>query len=251
MQHSPEFLKLTNDSKTRIKECTVDDINKMNEAESLDGLLIDVREESEFANGYIPNAIHMSKGIIECRIEQIVPNKNQKMYFYCGGGFRSALVADLLRSIGYKNVISVDGGWRAWNTKGYPTTKFQDFKPHGYIRLLQEARSKVKEITAHQLNDMYQNNTLDGLVIDVREDSEFAQFHIPNATHLSKGQIEVKIENLVPNKDQKLYLYCGSGYRSLLAGVNLQKMGYTNVFSMAGGIKEGWLANNYPVVSQE
>ncbi len=96
---------------------------------------------------------------------------------------------------------------------------------------------------------MYQNKTLDGMIIDVREDSEFANGHIPNATHLSKGQIEVKIENLIPNKEQRIYLYCGSGYRSLLAGVSLQKMGYTNIISLKGGIKEGWLANNYPITA--
>ena len=78
MQHNNEFLNLVDDAKTRIKECTVEDINTMNESNTLDGLLIDTREESEFANGFIPNAIHLSKGLIECRIEQMIPNKNQK-----------------------------------------------------------------------------------------------------------------------------------------------------------------------------
>ncbi|MDE4992441.1 rhodanese-like domain-containing protein, partial [Francisella tularensis] len=84
-------------AKSRIQECSVDDIQKMNETQTLDGLLIDTREESEVANVYIPNAIHLSKGIIESAIESAVPNKIQKMYFYCGGGCRSALVADKLR----------------------------------------------------------------------------------------------------------------------------------------------------------
>ncbi|MDE4945180.1 rhodanese-like domain-containing protein, partial [Francisella tularensis] len=77
--------------------------------QTLDGLIIDTIEESEVAIGYIPNDIHLSKGIIESAIESAVPNKKQKMYFYCGGGFRYALVADKLREMGYKNVISVDG----------------------------------------------------------------------------------------------------------------------------------------------
>ena len=250
MQHSSEFLKLVKDAKTRIKECTVDDIQKMNETETLDGLLIDTREESEFANGYIPNAIHISKGLIECQIEQLIPNKNQKMYFYCGGGFRSALVADLLQSMGYKNTISIDGGWRSWNMKSYPIAKPEEFMPKGYIHLINNAREKIPEVTATEIHNMFDGNNLDGVIIDVREDSEFNRFHIPGATHLSKGQIEVKIENLIPNKDQKIYLYCGSGYRSLLAGVNLQKMGYVNIYSMAGGIKEGWLANNYAITHE-
>lgn len=247
MQHSSEFLKLVNDAKTRIKECTVEDIQQMNESETLDGILIDTREESEFVNGYIPNAIHISKGLIECQIEQIFPNKNQKMYFYCGGGFRSALVADLLQSMGYKNVVSIDGGWRAWNMNGYSIVKPQDAQPIEYIRLITEAKSKVPEVSAQKIHQMFENNTLDGVLIDVREDSEFAHSHISGAVHLSKGQIEVKIESLIPLKEQKMYLYCGSGYRSLLAAVNLQKMGYNNVYSMAGGIKEGWIANGFPV----
>ena len=247
MQHNNSFIELVNDAKSKIQECSVEDIYEMNESSTLDGLLIDTREESEFANGFIPNAIHMSKGFIECRIEQMIPNKNQKMYFYCGGGFRSALVADLLQDMGYTNTVSVDGGWRAWNINGFPISRPKDFYPSEYARLIAEAHEKIPEITAPELKTMFDDNTLDGMVIDVREDSEFAQSHIPSSTHISKGQIEVKIEAFVPNKEQKIYLYCGSGYRSLLAGVNLQKMGYTNVLSLAGGIKEGWLANNYPV----
>lgn len=247
MQHSNSFLELVNDAKSRIRECSVEDIQKMNNSNTLDGLLIDVREDSEFANGFIPNAIHLSKGVIESRIEQMVPNKNQKMYFYCGGGFRSALVADLLQEMGYTNTISIDGGWRAWNLNNFAITKPEDFYPTEYARLVAEAHEKIPEISPQTLKSMFANNTLDAVVIDVREDSEFSQAHIPGSTHLSKGQIEVKIASLVPNKEQKLYLYCASGYRSLLAGVSLQKMGYSNVYSMAGGIKNGWIANGFPI----
>ncbi|QIV95832.1 rhodanese-related sulfurtransferase [Allofrancisella inopinata] len=249
MQHSEGFIKLVNEAKSKIKECTVDDIYQMYISDSLDGLLIDTREESEFANGYIPNSIHISKGLIECRIEQLIPNKNLKMYFYCGGGFRSALVTELLQSMGYKNVISVDGGWRAWNTKNYPIITSENFKPTEYIKLINNAKSNIKEISAAALYNMYKDKSLDGIVIDVREDSEFSQLHIPGATHLSKGQIEVKIENLIPNKAQKIYLYCGSGYRSALAAFNLQKMGYTTVVSVNGGIQD-WVNNNYPITQE-
>jgi len=247
MQHNNSFIELVNNAKSRIQECTVNDIQEMNESNTLDGLLIDTREESEFANGFIPNAIHLSKGLIECRIEQMIPNKNQKMYFYCGGGFRSALVADLLQEMGYTNTVSIDGGWRAWNMNGFPTSKPEDFYPTEYARLIAEAHEQVPEISPQEIKAMFDDNTLDGVVIDVREDSEFAQSHIAGSTHLSKGQLEVKVESLIPNKDQKIYLYCGSGYRSLLAGVNLQKMGYSSVYSMAGGIKEGWIARGFPV----
>ncbi|GAB4222086.1 MAG: rhodanese-like domain-containing protein [Francisella sp.] len=245
MKHSPGFLELVNDAKTRIKECSVDDIKKMIETNTLDGLLIDTREESEFANGYIPNAIHISKGIIESTIESVVPNKNQKMYLYCGGGFRSALVADKLREMGYKNAISIDGGWREWNSKGYPTTSPSQFKPYEFLKIVNKAKENITECSTTELYNKI-NSNLDGIIFDVREESEFKKFHIPGASHLSKGQIEVKIEKLVPNKEQKIYLYCGSGFRSALATDSLQKMGYKNVISVAGGIKD-WLEHNYPV----
>jgi rhodanese-related sulfurtransferase len=246
MQHSTAFLNLVNDAKTRIQECTVDDINNMNESDTLDGLLIDTREESEFANGYIPNAIHISKGIIDSAIERTVPNKNQKMYLYCGGGFRSALVADTLQNMGYKNVISVDGGWRGWNEKKFPVKNHQDNSPKEYIKMIHNAKSQIQECTSKELYSKVQNDTLDGIIIDVREDHEVARFYIEGATHLSKGQLEVKIENLVPNKEQKLYLYCAAGVRSAMSTLSLQKMGYTNVVNISDGI-QGWIKNNYPL----
>ena len=90
------------------------------------------------------------------------------MYFYCGLDFRSALVADLLQSMGYKNVVSIDGGWRAWNMNGYPIVKPQDAQPVEYIRLITEAKSKVPEVSAQEIHQMFENNTLDGVLIDVR-----------------------------------------------------------------------------------
>jgi rhodanese-related sulfurtransferase len=86
-------------------------------------LLIDVREESEYAKDHLPGAIHLGKGIIERDIEARVPELNTEMILYCGGGFRSALAADNLQKMGYGNVISMDGGIRDWREKGYPLTK--------------------------------------------------------------------------------------------------------------------------------
>jgi rhodanese-related sulfurtransferase len=119
--HSPRFLQIVNDSKTRVRECTVDDVKKR-----LDGgeklTLIDVREESEFAKDHLPSAIHLGKGIIERDIEARVPDLATEVILYCGGGFRSALAGDNLQKMGYKNVISMDGGIRDWRGKGYPLT---------------------------------------------------------------------------------------------------------------------------------
>ena len=119
MQHNSAFLALVDDAKSRIDECDVFHINQMISNDSLDGLLIDVREESEYAQAHLPNAIHLSKGIIEVKIEQLIPNKTQKMYLYCGGGYRSALSADNLKKMGYEKVVSVDGGFRGWVSNNF------------------------------------------------------------------------------------------------------------------------------------
>jgi rhodanese-related sulfurtransferase len=122
MAHSPGFLKIVQDAKTRVKECTVADVkSRMNRGEKLN--VIDVREESEFAAGHIPNALHLGKGIIERDVEAKFPEKSAELILYCGGGFRSALAADNLQKMGYTNVISMDGGMRDWRQGGYPETK--------------------------------------------------------------------------------------------------------------------------------
>ena len=122
MKHSTQFLKLVSESKTRVKETTVADVKRrMDAGEKF--LLVDVREDNEWANGHLPGAVHMGRGIIERDIETAVPDTGTKMILYCGGGFRSALVADNLQKMGYANVESMDGGWRGWNEAGLPTTK--------------------------------------------------------------------------------------------------------------------------------
>src|SRR5262245_44333216 len=121
-QHTPEFLKIVQDAKTRVKECTVEDVKKRLDAGER-FTLVDVREESEFAAGHLPGAVHLSKGVIERDIEKAVPAPATPLVLYCGGGFRSALAADNLQKMGYTNVISMDGGWRGWTEKGLPTEK--------------------------------------------------------------------------------------------------------------------------------
>jgi rhodanese-related sulfurtransferase len=122
MQHSPEFLKLVNDAKTRIAQTDIDGYKKMLAADDKP-LLIDIREDNEWAAGHAAGAIHLGKGIIERDIEVKVPDKGARMVLYCGGGYRSALAADALRLMGYTNAISLDGGWRAWQQAGLPVEK--------------------------------------------------------------------------------------------------------------------------------
>jgi rhodanese-related sulfurtransferase len=122
MEHSPGFLKLVNDAKTRVKETDIHAVKKQVDAGE-EFYLVDTREESEWARGHLPKAIWLGKGIIERDIEQRIPDKNARIVLYCGGGFRSALAADNLQKMGYTNVISMDGGWRGWTEAGYPTVK--------------------------------------------------------------------------------------------------------------------------------
>jgi len=115
--HKPGFLAIVDDAKTRVKEINIEDYQKMpRDAHTL----IDVREDHEFAAGHAAGSIHLGKGIIERDIETAVPEKSTPLVLYCGGGFRSALAADALQKMGYTAVVSLDGGWRAWNQAGLP-----------------------------------------------------------------------------------------------------------------------------------
>jgi rhodanese-related sulfurtransferase len=121
-QHSQRFLEIVNDARSRIRETDTDTVKaKLDRGENF--VLLDVREESEFAASHLPAAIHLGKGIIERDIEARVPDLNTPMILYCGGGFRSALAADNLQKMGYTDVISMDGGIREWREKGYSLVK--------------------------------------------------------------------------------------------------------------------------------
>jgi rhodanese-related sulfurtransferase len=122
MQHSERFLNLVNDTKKRVKEITIDEYLDMKKADP-SWVLIDVREDLEWAKGRIPGAVHMGRGVIERDIEEKYPDLDTPLVLYCGGGFRSALSADNLQKMGYKRVISMDGGIRGWREKGLAEEK--------------------------------------------------------------------------------------------------------------------------------
>ena len=121
-QHSPGFLALVQDAKTRIREIDIEEYKRLREAGEA-GQLVDVREEHEWQAAHVAGAIHLSKGTIERDIEKTIPDKNARLVLYCGGGFRSALATDNLRKMGYSNVLSLDGGWRALEISGLPLEK--------------------------------------------------------------------------------------------------------------------------------
>lgn len=122
MAHAPQFLKLVTDAKKRVRETNVPDVKRrMDAGEKF--IVVDVREDSEWANGHVPGAVHLGRGVIERDIESAIPDTSSKLILYCGGGFRSALAADNLQKMGYTNVESMDGGWKGWVAAGLPTAK--------------------------------------------------------------------------------------------------------------------------------
>jgi rhodanese-related sulfurtransferase len=118
--HNPGFLNIVNDAKSRVKQVDIEQYKQMPRGGHV---LVDVREDTEWAAGHAAGAVHLGKGIIERDIETAIPDKSATIVLYCGGGFRSALAADALQKMGYKNPISLDGGWRAWNAAGMPVEK--------------------------------------------------------------------------------------------------------------------------------
>jgi rhodanese-related sulfurtransferase len=118
VKHSPGFLRLVDDAKSRVREVSVEETRR--KLETGKAQVIDVREESEWAAGHVRGAEHLGKGVIERDIEVRVPDKSAEIILYCGGGFRAALSADALQKMGYRNVTSMAGGWRAWQEAGGP-----------------------------------------------------------------------------------------------------------------------------------
>jgi rhodanese-related sulfurtransferase len=122
MKHSPGFLAIVDDAKSRITQCTVADVKaRLDRGERFQ--LIDVREDSEWAVDRAAGARHIGRGVLERDVESLIPDKATPMVLYCGGGFRSALAADNLQKMGYTKVVSMDGGIRAWREAGLPVEK--------------------------------------------------------------------------------------------------------------------------------
>jgi rhodanese-related sulfurtransferase len=117
--HKPGFLALVADAKTRVKEIDIQQYRAMTDTKT-PHLLIDVREDKEWLAGHALGAIHLGKGILERDVETVIPDPATPMVLYCGGGYRSALAADVLRRMGYSHVLSLDGGWRAYRESGLP-----------------------------------------------------------------------------------------------------------------------------------
>lgn len=123
MKHAPGFLKLVEDTRPRVREVSIADLQARLGAPPPGFQLIDVREDREWQAGHIPGARHLGKGVIERDIEAQIPDPEAELWLYCGGGFRSVLAGDALQRMGYRNVASVAGGYRAWLDAGLPTER--------------------------------------------------------------------------------------------------------------------------------
>lgn len=119
MQHGIKFLELVDQARNNVVECDLEFLHEVVLTKNKSYLIIDVRDESEFMKGHVQNALHLSRGTIEVKIEKIIPEQGQKILLYCGGGYRSILAAESLGKMGYVNVMSVKGGMRAWNQNDY------------------------------------------------------------------------------------------------------------------------------------
>ncbi len=120
--HNPGFVAIVEAARVQVTECTITDVKTRLEQGSAFHL-VDVREESEWSNGHLPNAMHISKGVIERDIETLLPDKSAEIILYCGGGYRSALAAQAVQQMGYTNIMSMAGGWRAWTEATYPVVE--------------------------------------------------------------------------------------------------------------------------------
>jgi len=121
MKHSPGFLRLVDDARKRVREVSIEDVHAMIER-GADVEIVDVREDGEWAEGHLPSARHIGKGVLERDIEASI-ERDRPIVLYCGGGYRSALAADSIQKMGYRNVSSMDGGFRAWNEAGFPIVR--------------------------------------------------------------------------------------------------------------------------------
>ena len=120
-QHSPRFLKISEEARAKVHEVDNAAVKKRLDAKDPKLKVIDVREDHEWQKGHVPGAVHLGRGILERDIEKLVPNVDDELVLYCGGGFRSALAAESLQRMGYKNVHSMAGGWTGWTERGFPT----------------------------------------------------------------------------------------------------------------------------------
>jgi len=119
MEHSPGFLKVVNEAKRNIKEMTLEDA-RSRLTQNPQAVLLDVREDREWDNGHAAQAVHLGKGVLERDIEKRFPDPNTEIIMYCGGGYRSALTADVAKRMGYRNVASLIGGYKALVQAGWP-----------------------------------------------------------------------------------------------------------------------------------
>jgi len=214
-------------------------------------LFLDCREPGEYAQGHIPGALNIPRGLLEFKIAEAVPDKAARIVVYCKTGGRGSLSTMALCRMGYTNVVNLDGGWKAWKAAGFPAeasavaaqTAQGELSKHDLVR---EAKTCIEEVDVARAGDMMAANGC--LFLDCREPGEYAQGHIPGALNIPRGLLEFKIAEAVPDKSMPLVVYCKTGGRGSLSTVALRRMGYVNAVNLDGGWK-AWSGAGQPVES--
>lgn len=232
---------LVAETRKKIDEISVEDLKTMLESGE-DMTLIDVRDESEFADGAIENAIHLPRGLLEYKIKNHVKDKNAQIVIYCKKGSRGALAARSLMELGYTDVVNLTGGWLGWEEGASPAGEKNASPVEKPFKNAKEMtgvyRTEIDEIEVKTLKEWIENDK-EMVLLDVREASEYNVGHIEDAVHISRGTLEFHAAKKLQNKDAMIVIYCKSGSRGVLAVRALESLGYTNVVNLAGGF-EGW-----------
>ena len=244
----PTKKELVAEAKDEIKQVDVEQANALRDAGN--HLFLDCREPSEYAQGHVPGAINLPRGLLEFKIAERVPNQSARMVVYCKAGGRGCLSTAVLNRMGWKNAVNMDGGWNAWVKAGLPVESSPAkaaAAPAGPLdkkELVAEARSAINQVDVMQANILLDAGK--HLFLDCREPSEYAQGHVPGAINIPRGLLEFKIAERVPDQSTRMVVYCKAGGRGCLSTAALKRMGWKNAVNMDGGWN-AWVKAGLPV----
>ncbi len=238
-----------------IPEVPPEEVRTMLEANGDSLLIVDVRETDEYRQGAVPGAIPLPRGFLELRAGERLPDRKGKIIAYCAGGVRSLFAADALRRLGYENVRSMAGGYTRWKQNGHPfevpapagERKRESLDiPPAVVEQLRGLRGEVREIAPRDARDLLGASGGKVTILDVREADELRVGRIAGCVHLPRGFLELQAEQKLPDRARQ-YIVCSTdGVRSLLAAGTLQRMGFVNAVSLAGGYSR-WESEGMPV----
>ncbi|MBI4606678.1 MAG: molybdopterin-synthase adenylyltransferase MoeB [Planctomycetes bacterium] len=235
-----------------IPEITPEEVRRILETNGADVLVVDVRESDEYRQGSLPGARHLARGYLELVAREELPRADLKVIAYCAGGVRSLFAADTLRKLGFKDVLSMAGGYARWKQNGHPFEVPRGAArraetggvPAALAERLQGLRSEIQEVPPLEARTLLASRGV--LPVDVREADELRQGRLAGAIHLPRGFLELQAEQKLSDPARSYLVYSSEGVRSLLAAETLKRMGFANVVSLAGGYLR-WEREGCPV----